>query len=133
MQFISTQTFSGGYEDIFTGVCCIQDNSIRTEGLFVTKYNFSISNNGITYGNNISVYVFDSTCQDAKITYLEDPSFHIKVTLDVSLIHCLFLCQENFASEGVLSHKPKSHSIAYFFANTCQILGDLELMLFGII
>ncbi|XP_060592666.1 von Willebrand factor D and EGF domain-containing protein-like [Ruditapes philippinarum] len=79
-QFISTHTFSGGYEDIFTGVCCIQDKSIRTKGVFVTKYDFSISNNGITYGNNKTVYVFDSTCQDAKITSFF-PFFHIKVRL----------------------------------------------------
>jgi hypothetical protein len=78
-ELVSTKSFTGGYEDIYTGVCCIQDNIIGTKGVFATKYDFSISNNGITYGNDRSVYVFDSTCQEVEFTSFENASFSLKV------------------------------------------------------
>ena len=80
-KLISTKVFSGGYEDIYTGVCCVQDNIIGTEDVFVTKYDFSISNNGIAFGNGKSVYVYDSTCQDAQFTSYENATFNLKVCI----------------------------------------------------
>ncbi|XP_060592828.1 uncharacterized protein LOC132747457 isoform X4 [Ruditapes philippinarum] len=77
-ELVATRFHTGGYEDIYTGVCCVQDNIIGTKGVFVTKYDFAISNNGKAYGNDKSVYVFDSTCQDAEFTSFENASFRLK-------------------------------------------------------
>ncbi|XP_053387517.1 von Willebrand factor D and EGF domain-containing protein-like isoform X3 [Mercenaria mercenaria] len=64
---VSSKLLKGEYKDIFTGLCCVPENIAGRDNVFVSNYNISISNNGEHFGNEKSVFVYDSTCQ-----YLEE-------------------------------------------------------------
>ncbi|KAH3881530.1 hypothetical protein DPMN_005456 [Dreissena polymorpha] len=63
---------SGEYDDMFTGVCCVQASedpsrerrSVAESLLFWKKYDIAISNDGTNFGSPVSMIVFDSVCQE---------------------------------------------------------------------
>ncbi|XP_045198375.2 uncharacterized protein LOC123552700, partial [Mercenaria mercenaria] len=65
---------AGDYEDIFTGKCCAsaerhrRSDETSDDEPFVIMYEFTVSNDGVSYGGINSVYVYDTTClqQDDK-------------------------------------------------------------------
>ncbi|XP_052799670.1 von Willebrand factor D and EGF domain-containing protein-like [Mya arenaria] len=61
-ELVSEYRSNGSYEDIFTGACCSDLNKYDVDA-FAVKYEVSASNDGISYGNIKTVFVFDSTCQ----------------------------------------------------------------------
>ncbi|XP_060570056.1 uncharacterized protein LOC132728427 [Ruditapes philippinarum] len=121
-EIISTQTFPGGYEDIFTGVCCIQDNVIGTEDAFFTKYDISISNNGITYGNDKNVYVFDSTCQEAVNGSSDNVSFSLKP--EFCFIDGGCVAENEIAPIGCLACRSLTDGYNWTVHNPCQNEGN---------
>jgi hypothetical protein len=85
VEFVSSRTSIGGYEDIFTGICCAPESIIGSDDVFVAQYTVSISNNGIHFGNEESVYVFDSVCQSISTSESGSKSFSLKVLTVVFL------------------------------------------------
>ncbi|XP_060556760.1 uncharacterized protein LOC132717337, partial [Ruditapes philippinarum] len=75
---VSSSSSIGGYEDIFTGICCAPKSIIGNDDVFVAQYTVSISNNGIHFGNAESVYVFDSVCQRISTSESGSKSFSLK-------------------------------------------------------
>ncbi|XP_060573106.1 neurogenic locus Notch protein-like [Ruditapes philippinarum] len=128
-ELISTPSFFGEYEDIFTGVCCIQDNVIDTEGLFVTKYDFSISNNGITYGNVKSVHVYDSTCQEATFTSFENASFSLKP--EYCFIDGGCVAENDMSPAGCLACQSLVDEYNWTVNNPCQNKGNCTGEIYG--
>ncbi|XP_060598147.1 uncharacterized protein LOC132751939, partial [Ruditapes philippinarum] len=60
----------GGYEDIFTGTCCItteQEDFSSEMKDYIHVYKFSASNDGNNFGDAQTVYVYDTTCHDVNI------------------------------------------------------------------
>lgn len=80
MEIVSTRSYPGGYEDIFTAVCCI-GNPVGTDDVYVAMYDVSISNDGVTYSNEKTVYVYDSTCQEIEVQNNGSRLFTLKVKL----------------------------------------------------
>lgn len=78
-ELVSADTIKGGFEDIFTGICCVPENIIGSDDVFVAVYGVSISNNGINFGNSENVYVFDSECQEVEYTPDNSRVFSLKV------------------------------------------------------
>ena len=70
----------GGYEDIFTGTCCITDeqDALSDSKDYIHVYKFSASNDGNNFGEPQTVYVYDSTCHNVTLneTY---PTITLKV------------------------------------------------------
>ncbi|XP_060570785.1 uncharacterized protein LOC132729062 isoform X2 [Ruditapes philippinarum] len=75
---ISSKTLRGGFEDIFTGICCAPDSISGQKDVFVAQYTVSISNNGINFGNAESVYVFNSECQSISTSESGSKTFSLK-------------------------------------------------------
>lgn len=73
----------GEYEDLFTGVCCVNDEHIsgRTPS-FALMYGFAISNDGVNYGTYVKTYVYDSTCQEVQSKSNGDTVILMKVRLE---------------------------------------------------
>ncbi|XP_060561687.1 fibropellin-1-like [Ruditapes philippinarum] len=113
-----TKSFTGGYEDIFTGVCCVQDNIIDTESLFVTQYDFSISNNGLTFVNYKSVYVLDSTCQEGENTSFDNASFSLKTGF--CFINGSCTAEKEMAPVGCLACQSIKDKYNWTDYNPCQ-------------
>ncbi|XP_053387193.1 uncharacterized protein LOC123542679 [Mercenaria mercenaria] len=63
-------THVGDYKDIFTGECCapavLKKRSAAEENdvdeLFVVMYEFTVSNDGVNYGETNTAFVYDTTC-----------------------------------------------------------------------
>lgn len=79
MEFVSSETLTGGFEDIFTGICCPPESITGQKDVFVAQYTVSISNNGLNFGNAENVYVFDSNCQNITSTRDGRKVFILKV------------------------------------------------------
>jgi hypothetical protein len=94
IEFVSSQTLTGGFEDIFTGICCAPDSIIGRKDVFVAQYTVSLSNNGIHFGKEESVYVFDSSCQSISTSEAGSKTFSLKVSIllthEIKSCYCTF-------------------------------------------
>lgn len=87
--YVSTNTLSGRFIDIFTAVCVLPTTrEKRSTGdnvtVFAQEYDVSISNDGGTFSKEISVLVFDSTCQTT--TKLTDGSVTVSFLANTCFI-----------------------------------------------
>jgi hypothetical protein len=76
---VTIETLAGGFEDVFTGVCCIPEENVFSRDMFVREHDVSVSSDGVHYGKNNTMYIFDSTCQKLESLATGRPSFKLKV------------------------------------------------------
>lgn len=75
---------AGEYENLFEGYCCpskVQARKRRSNDMavFVTRYEISISNDGVNFGQSRNLYVYDSTCQEYQLAANGALVFTVKV------------------------------------------------------
>ncbi|XP_060602737.1 uncharacterized protein LOC132755831 [Ruditapes philippinarum] len=75
---VTVETLAGGFEDIFTGVCCIPEENVFSRDMFVREHDVSVSSDGVHYGENNTMYIFDSSCQKLDSLATGRPSFNLK-------------------------------------------------------
>ncbi|XP_060602736.1 uncharacterized protein LOC132755829 [Ruditapes philippinarum] len=75
---VTIETFAGDFEDVFTGVCCIPEENVFSRDMFVREHDVSVSSDGVHYGENNTMYIFDSTCQKLESLATGRPSFKLK-------------------------------------------------------
>ena len=69
----------GNKMDMFSGQCCVEEYIWTNASTYAIRHDLQISNNGITYSQVYTVYVYNTECQDIDTDEVNETHVAMKV------------------------------------------------------